>query len=296
MTKLCQYFYLFARVELLFTETIGFHYSKEFMLGIKIGLIILCTLLAALFCSNYPTFAYNTINGDIGICEVVYPVWIIGISGFSENLSSLFTFWLFYNGMKKLKQTINQMAEASMHSDKNTTDLQWRTMYIVRKCTILYGFTIFTTWMFLGFITLFPVLYLITAMNSIIDVIALLLQDSRYDDMYLRFFGCIARKKEIQDHVNTMNELSRTNKRSTITMQSKSAPFSKSTLDTKSTVASSENDHEHLQIETSAINAEISVNIDKRLSAMPDLPPIMQDFPSAGSTESMKERTSIELE
>ena len=76
MTKLCQYLYLFARVEVLFTEGIGFHYSKKFMLGIKVVLIILFGSFASLCCSNYPTFTYVTSMSKINLILQIFRIQI----------------------------------------------------------------------------------------------------------------------------------------------------------------------------------------------------------------------------
>lgn len=129
---------------------------------------------------------------------MIYPLWMLVGCGIGSNSISLFAFYLFHHGMKKLNKLIFTDKAHGNTSDNHTLRLKWKTIYVVRKCTILVGFTLISTWILLGSLALFPI-YTVAAIDSLINVISLLLQDSRYDKVYLMMFGCISRKKEIAD-------------------------------------------------------------------------------------------------
>lgn len=159
--------------------------------------------MSGIIASPLSTYSYNSVTDSIGICEVRYPLWMMGAVGMSDNCVSIYCFWLFYNRMKILMGTVDELVsmQKQQGAKEEVNELlksQLETMYIVRKCTILFGFTILTTWTSLGFIVMTPMLYLWTAIDSVINVWSLILHDKRYDACYVCLCKCIARTDEMR--------------------------------------------------------------------------------------------------
>ena len=94
--------------------------------------------------------------------------------------------------------TVISMQKNQSNNDPELLKSQLETMYIVRKCAILFAFLQLTTWAALGLIVLTPMLYLWTAIDSVINTWSSILHDKRYDRVYLYLCGCIAKTNKMR--------------------------------------------------------------------------------------------------
>ena len=126
----------------------------------------------------------------------------MAIVGIADNCVSFFCFWLFYNRMKILMKNVSDIITIQKTQGNNDPEIltsQLETMYIVRKCAILFGFLQVTTWIALGLIVLTPMLYLWTAIDSVINTWSSILHDKRYDRVYLCLCQCIAKTNKMKE-------------------------------------------------------------------------------------------------
>ena len=202
LARLSCYYYTLTRLEVIFEDAPpSLRYTKSFMIIIRV--IFLFIYLPPVISGCLPQvtlYQYLKINHRIGICEPIYELWTLIVAGMADFSVSITCFYLLYNRMNKMKSIIGNLIVSraknnNNNNEKKTNDLikvQLKTMQIIRKYTILFGFTILAMWICVILMLFTPMNYLWLTVESEINVWLLILLDENYQEKYLCICKCIA--------------------------------------------------------------------------------------------------------
>eukprot|EP01083_Nonionella_stella_P085858 238196_1 len=198
-SKLFIWQYSIIRLRLAFKNTASLGYSKRFLCSLSwtfnavvVGLVIFCLLTVNAFWTRTTSPVYCAFNASY---------WFYMVYGAAESILSVLCYYLFYrklNALLSLVQNVMHMRQATTTDGKGDTDARsfqnYELIYLLRKYAILSGTAILSTWICAGLAMMTESGMGIYCFDSMINCWCIVLFDARYDCIYLKVFGCIAKK------------------------------------------------------------------------------------------------------
>eukprot|EP01084_Bolivina_argentea_P033708 62339_1 len=191
--KCCIWVYNIIRLEFIF-HGIPLGYDQKFLNKLKVMFVVSAILLAAVCILGMVPFQ----NSD-GLCVLDFQLWANASIMMPDAIMSCLCYWLFHRKMKMLTDLYNlnqnQSDTEAEHRDYCEDDkVSTQFLYVLRKFTILCAVTIISTWIAGTIAIIFADWSMIMgSVDSIVNVWCILMYDKRYDDIYVRVFGCIAK-------------------------------------------------------------------------------------------------------
>eukprot|EP01084_Bolivina_argentea_P184874 318842_1 len=180
VSKYFIWMYSIVRLKVVFSNTPSkIRYSDKFLLSLTfvfaftlISLCVFCLLTVDAFQNKVENPLYCAFNAKI---------WFYIVLGVSESVLSVLCYWLFYRKMKILMGNID------------TTN--YALLYLLRKYAILSAVSIVSTWIAAMYALFTESGMGIYCLDSIVNLWCILLFDARHNNIYVKFFGCIAKKE-----------------------------------------------------------------------------------------------------
>ncbi len=192
--KLSIWYYYISRLEILFFSTPSLNYHPTLVKALKIIFFI-----TAIFIGTIAILGMAPQNSQ-GQCVLYFKIWVYGSVIMPDTLMNGLCYYLFHRKMKMLTELYQlsfvQKQNEGKSAKQSEKKLDPQLVYVLRKFTILCAVTIVSTWIGAGIILFAPHSSTITAcFDSTINVWCILLYDCRYDYLYLKVFGCIAKSE-----------------------------------------------------------------------------------------------------
>ena len=179
--KMGFWFFSALRIKIAFLGS-KYEYKPSFLILLIVflcinGLLMLCNVVIQMYFEIGYSFTYWY---NLDTC-IITTIWYQAIAvGVPEAIANIILFWLFY---RRINQITNE--------GSNCSALQ----YITRKYAILIGTSILSTWILMSSLVVTELALTVSAIDGIINIWCLVLFDARLDNIYLKLFGCIAKKE-----------------------------------------------------------------------------------------------------
>eukprot|EP01084_Bolivina_argentea_P252115 423108_1 len=192
--KCSVWYYNVLRLETVFHGTQNLNYNPTLLKSLKISFIITAILLSSACIIGMVPY-----QNSQGQCVLLFELWANATICIPDAILSCLCYWLFHKKMKLLtklyQNTMKQSADEIQQSEQ-TSGLDSQLLYLLRKYAILCATTIVSTWFCAGIAIFVPDMAMVMgSFDSIINVWCILLYDRRYNNLYLKMFGCVAKRE-----------------------------------------------------------------------------------------------------
>eukprot|EP01084_Bolivina_argentea_P276516 471823_1 len=194
--KLSLWYYYVSRLEILFIANPSLNYHPTLVKSLK----IMC-FVTPIFVLTMLLLGMVPLHNSEGQCVLSFRLWVYAAVIFPDTIMNSLCYYLFHRKMTMLTK-LYQLTQLQHNSNETKSTKQSemklnpQLLYVLRKFTILCAATIVSTWIGGGISIIDPSTTVIVAsFDSVINVWCILLYDCRYDYIYLKVFGCVAKRE-----------------------------------------------------------------------------------------------------